>query len=172
MVVNWPLSRWSQEITSTLPAGDTSCTLKDVGAMPMPPTLNLCKEDGGIAWILLHVALQWPWLLPFHWLAACLMGRSTSWQMSTEHPVGTGAKLSRPLPLARMLRAEECGALTALLDHLGYDGNGEHPEGRRLVLALQLRGAQPRLCSVHLNRCSSGLPWRCLADLGRGYDTA
>ncbi|CAE7214360.1 prpE [Symbiodinium sp. CCMP2592] len=27
----------------------------------------------------------------------------------------------------------ECGALTSLLDHLGYDGNGEHSEGRRLV---------------------------------------
>lgn len=27
----------------------------------------------------------------------------------------------------------ECGALTSLLDRLGYDGNGNHKEGRRLV---------------------------------------
>lgn len=27
----------------------------------------------------------------------------------------------------------ECGALLSLLDRLGYDGQGEHPEGRRLV---------------------------------------
>ena len=27
----------------------------------------------------------------------------------------------------------ECGTLCELLDRLGYDGNGAHPEGRRLV---------------------------------------
>ena len=27
----------------------------------------------------------------------------------------------------------ECGTLRELLDRLGYDGNGAHPEGRRLV---------------------------------------
>ena len=27
----------------------------------------------------------------------------------------------------------ECGTLCELLDRLGYDGNGEHPDGRRLV---------------------------------------
>ena len=27
----------------------------------------------------------------------------------------------------------ECGTLCKLLDRLGYDGNGDHPEGRRLV---------------------------------------
>ena len=30
-------------------------------------------------------------------------------------------------------RLEECGALLTLLDRLGYDGNGNHPENRHLV---------------------------------------
>lgn len=29
--------------------------------------------------------------------------------------------------------SQECGALVSLLDRLGYDGNGNHKEGRRLV---------------------------------------
>jgi len=39
----------------------------------------------------------------------------------------------------------ECGTLCELLDRLGYDGNGAHPEGRRLVFVGDLIDRLPRV---------------------------